>query len=145
LLISVLLGLAAAIAVAGIAFAAGRLTAPAATAAATNRFGGLAGLGAARNGTGNGNAFRGGFGGIGVRGTVTAIEGNQITVKLANGQEVKVQTDSSTTYHKQAAASAPDVRSGASVIVEVQPGSGFRPGASAAPTLKAADVTIAGQ
>lgn len=151
LLTTVLLVSAAAIAVAGISFAVGRVTAPPA-AAATNAngrqfFG---------NGNGNpnpgGNGFGGGFfrsgafGGIGIRGTVTSVDGSTITVKLANGQEVKVQTDSSTTYHQQASGSASDVMNGTSVIVEVQPGSGASgAGAARTGTFKASDITVAGK
>lgn len=154
LMTSVLLGTAAAVAVGGIAFAAGRLTAPpSTTAAATGRFGGQNGQpfanASGRPGFGGGNGgFRAAFGGLGVRGTVTSVSGDTLTVRLANGQEVKVQTDSSTTYHKQASASASDVTSGSQVIVELQAGNGFGfggQGGGSTPTIKASDVTVAGQ
>jgi hypothetical protein len=152
LLTSVLLAAAAAVAVAGIAFAAGRLTAPVASASTTTgRFGGLGGgqgFAGRSFAPGAGNGLRGAFGGVGLRGTVTAVSGDTITVKLANGTEIKVQTNSSTTYHQQASGSASDVTSGKSVIVELQGGTGgfgSGGGTTTTPTVKASDITVTGQ
>jgi hypothetical protein len=151
LLTTVLLVAAAAIAVAGISFAAGRVTAPAAAATVNGRqFPGLGNGGPNGNGNGNGGtagggAFRGGFAGLGIRGTVTAVDGSTITVKLANGQEIKVQADSSTTYHQQTSGSASDVTNGKSVIVEVTPGAGGFGNGSTTGNVKASDITVAGQ
>ena len=152
LLTSVLLAAAAAVAVAGIAFAAGRLTAPAVAASTTTgRFGGLGGgqgFAGRSFAPGTGNGLRGAFGGLGLRGTVTAVSGDTITVKLANGTEIKIQTSSSTTYHQQASGSASDVTSGKSVIVELQGGGGGfggGGGTSTTPTLRASDITVTGQ
>jgi len=150
LLTSVLLAAAGAVAVAGLAFAAGRLTAPAAASTTgTGRFGGGQGFAGRSFAPGAGNGLRGAFGGLGLRGTVTAVDGNTITVKLANGTQIKVQTDASTTYHQQASGSASDVTSGKSVIVELQSGAGgFGGGANGGtrttPTVKASDITVAG-
>jgi len=152
-LTSVLLAAAGAVAVAGLAFAAGRLTAPAAASTTgTGRFGGFGGgqgFAGRSFAPGAGNGLRSAFGGLGLRGTVTAVDGNTITVKLANGTQIKVQTDTSTTYHQQASGSASDVSSGKSVIVELQPGAGgFGGGGNAGgettPTVKASDITVAG-
>ena len=151
LLTSALLAAAGAVAVAGIAFAAGRLTAPAAAASTTTgRFGGLGngqGFAGRSFAPGAGNGLRGAFGGVGLRGTVTAVNGSTITVKLANGTEIQVQTDSSTTYHQQASGSASDVTSGKSVIVQLQGGSGGFGGGGTATTrsVKASDITVTGQ
>jgi len=152
LLTSVLLAAAGAVAVAGIAFAAGRLTAPAAAAStATGRFGGLGngqGFAGRSFAPGAGNGLRGAFGGVGLKGTVTGVTGNTITVKLANGTEIKVQTDTSTTYHQQASGSASDVTSGKSVIVQLQGGGGGfggGGGTTTTPTLRASDITVTGQ
>lgn len=148
LLTTVLLVSAAAIAVAGISFAVGRVTAPPVAAATTD---GRQFFGNRPNASANpnvGGLFRSGaFGGVGIRGTVVSIDGSTITVKLANGQQVKVQTDSSTTYHQQTGGSASDVSSGKSVIVQVQPGAGaFANGAAnGTATIKASDITVAGQ
>lgn len=128
-----ILALAAVVAIGGIAFAGGRLTAPAAaaTTAATGRqgFGFTGGTG---NGAGAGfaNRFGGQNGGVTVRGTVTAISSSSLSLKLANGTTVTIPIDSSTTYHRQQAASSTDVASGATVLVEVS-GFGGRGGGTA--------------
>ncbi len=155
-LTSILLAAAAVVAVAGVAFAVGRVTAPASTTPA--------GFGRAlqNGGTGaNGNRFPGAgqggglfgaaAGGLELRGTVTAVNGDTITVQLENGRTIEVQTSSSTTYHTQVSGSASDVGSGKSVIVQVQGGAGLR-GAfgqggttNGTVTLPATDVTVTGQ
>jgi len=153
LLTTVLLAAAGAVAVAGLAFAAGRLTAPAAASTTTGRFGGVGGQGFAGRSfaPGAGNGLRSAFGGLGLRGTVTSVDGNTITLKLANGTQIKVQTDTSTTYHQQASGSASDVTGGKSVIVELQPGAGGfgggnggNGGSGTTPTVKASDITVTG-
>jgi hypothetical protein len=161
-LTSILLAAAAVVAVAGIAFAVGRVTAPSGTAN-PNGFGralnGGNGTFNARNGAfpgANGNGNGGGLfgaanGGIELRGTVTSVDGDRITVQLANGQSVKVQTSSSTTYHTQASGSASDVSNGKSVIVQVGGATGLRglfgqggTGNTGTATIPATDVTVAG-
>lgn len=130
------------VAVAGVAFAAGRLTAPAASAANRNggsgAFAGAFGsaFGAAGgNGVGGGNgAGGGGFrgfgglaGGLTVEGTVTALGDGSLTLQVANGQNITVETSSGTTYHAQATASASQVTVGTKVIVRTtfaRPGGG---------------------
>jgi hypothetical protein len=146
LLTTVLLVGAAAVAVAGISFAVGRVTAPVAAASTFNgrQFPGAGGNGG--TGQGGGGFRSGGLGQLGITGTVTAVNGSTITVKLANGQEIQVQTDSSTTYHQQTSGSSSDVASGKSVIIEVQPGTdGFGGGANGTRSLTASDITVAGQ
>jgi hypothetical protein len=149
-----LLALAGVVATAGVAFAAGRLTAPSRAAAAFDNRG--FGAGAGTNGSNGGapganGGFRGSFGGVGIRGTVTAVADGTITIRLANGQEVEVQTDAATTYHRQVSAGATDVANGSSVIVGVQPGSGglfgrggAGSGTGTTPTVKASDITLTG-
>jgi hypothetical protein len=145
LLTTVLLVAAAAVAVSGISFAAGRVTGPAAAATVNGRqFPGL-GNGGTNGNQNGGTAGGGGFGGVGIRGTVTAVDGSTITVELANGQEIKVQTDSSTTYHQQTSGSSSDVTNGKSVIVEVTPGAGGFGNGSTTGSVKASDITVAGQ
>jgi len=127
---SLLLVLAAAIAVGGIAFAAGRLTAPAATATAGRQgFGQFPvasgdpgnGQGFPGNGQlpGNGQGFPGrdGLGGISVKGTVSAVSADSLTIKLASGSEVTVPLSSSTTYHSATTSSAAAVTVGSQVSV----------------------------
>lgn len=152
-LMNALLLVGAVIAVGGIAFAAGRMTAPTST---RGQFG---------NGQfpgGPGGSFtpgQGGFGGFGgadravtVSGTVKSNDGTTLVLTTASGQEMSISL-SGTTYHSQAAATAADVKAGATVAVEVSGLGGFRgdPGASGAPaasrapgqgTITAKDVTV---
>ena len=142
---SLLLGLAAAIAIGGIAFAGGRLTAPAA-AATSGR--GTGQFGANGNGQlpGNGQGFAGradGLGGVTLRGTVTAISADSITFKLASGTSITIPLSSSTTYHAATTSSASAVAVGSEV--SVTPGArtanpGASPDANAAPNPAASGV-----
>ena len=167
---TILFALAGLIAVGGIAFAVGRLTAPTA-AAATGRFGtggaafrsqfganASSAPGQARGFLGGRHAGAGGAADVSLRGTVQSINGNTLTLKTASGSTVTVDLSGSTTYHKQAAASASDVTTGSQVLVQVQfdrTGSGAAPLASGAPagagaplasgaprTFTASDVTV---
>jgi hypothetical protein len=159
--VNVLLGLAVVVAVGGVAFAAGRATAPAPTN--TGRFGngGFAGngnLGAGASGApGRGNFGGGAFGagGVNIQGTVTAVTADSITIQLANGQSLTIPTDSSTAYHSQTPATAADVTAGKTVQVQLSGGrflgrgnggnggTGNGPTASGGPDLGAASsVTI---
>ena len=144
---SVLLAVAGLVAVAGIAFAGGRLTAPAAAAAGSTgtngggRFGGFPGgsfaPGGFRGGGPGAGNFAGGLGGIQLRGQVTAMSATSITIKLENGTDVTVPLDSGTTYHQATAGSASNVIVGSTVTV--QPGTAnFQPGASPNPQASGA-------
>ena len=146
---SMLLAAAGVVAVAGIAFAGGRFTAPAAAAAGNND--------GTRNGFPGGSfapggfpgGFRGGANGAGglagglaggaieLRGQVTAVSATSITIKLDNGSDVTVPLDPSTTYHEATAGAASDVAVGSTV--SVQPGTtNFAPGASPNPAASGA-------
>jgi Domain of unknown function (DUF5666) len=167
-ILGAVLGIAVLFAIGGVAFAAGRLTAPVAlptaSASGSGGTGGAGGFGFGRgNGNnGNGNPFGNGganFGaaGLTIRGTVTAVAADHITLQLPGGQTVDVPIDASTTYHRQSASSKTDVATGATVEVSVSgrfgrgPGT---PGASPAPSGSsgagsrtlgpATDVTITG-
>jgi hypothetical protein len=167
----------------GLGFAAGRVTAPASAASVAGRSGlgtGTSPFASAipgQDGTtvgplpsGAAGDFRpGGFIGAGsgmtVEGTVSAVTAETITLDV-NGTSTAVQTDSSTTYHSQAAATAADVTVGKKVLVRMSgfggravvggqggPGASSAPGAAGGtgapvagtPTLTATDVTIAAQ
>jgi hypothetical protein len=128
-LVNVLLGVAVVVAVGGVAFAAGRATAPAQTTA--GRFGnggGFAGNGLGPTASGApgrsafGGAFGAGGGGVSLQGTVTAVAADSITLQLASGQTLTIPIDSSTTYHSQAPATATDVTAGRTVIVQLSGG-----------------------
>jgi hypothetical protein len=120
-----LLLVAAFIAVGGIGFAIGHLTAPAA-AAANGRPGGFAGRGAfgslAPGQTFSPGEFGGrGLGGVagGISGTVQSVTSTSITIQEASGATVTINLDGTTTYHAAAAASAGDVKVGSSVTVQI--------------------------
>jgi hypothetical protein len=164
---NLLLGLAAVIAVGGVAFAIGRSTAPASAASigtVGNPNGGfvLTPGGSFDPNPNGGPTVRGFFGSGGptIDGTVESISGDSMTVKLASGDTVTVKLDSSTTYHQSTAATSSDVTAGDSVAVRINGGS-FRgngngngpalggPNASAGTTtrgtardLTASDVTV---
>ena len=152
---SLLLLLAGAIAVGGIAFAGGRLTAPAA-ASTTGRFANGQGFPGAGQLPGNGQGFAGrggGFGGISLSGTVSAVSADSITLDLESGTSITIPLDGKTTYHTATAATAGDVTVGSEVRVTpgaraVTPGATFEPNASPGPgagriTFGAAtDVTV---
>ncbi|MEA2519611.1 MAG: hypothetical protein QOF49_1691 [Chloroflexota bacterium] len=127
-LINLVLGAAVVVAIGGVAFGVGRATAPAAAAGA-----GRAGFGAAGGGP-TASGAPGGFGGAGggaasIQGTVTAVAADSITLQLPSGQSITIPTTASTTYHERTAATAADVTSGATVIVQVEGGrGGFGPG-----------------
>ena len=121
---SLLLVLAGAIAIGGIAFAAGRLTAPAAATAGRFGDGQFPGdgqfAGGARGLPGNGPGLPGqggGFGGVSLAGTVDAVSADSITVKLASGTSITILLDAKTTYHAATAATAGDVTVGSEVRV----------------------------
>jgi len=126
-----LLLIAAFVAVAGIGFALGHLTAPSATAAANPTGGGRGGFGRAipslapgqtfdPSQFGGGNGARG-LGAVtgGVSGTVQAVSGSQITVQLANGTTQTIDISGTTTYHSATAASSTDIKVGTSVTVQI--------------------------
>jgi preprotein translocase subunit YajC len=129
-----LLLVAALVAIGGIGFAAGRVTAGS-TAPANN--GGLTGRGGGTGGfvrpslapgqTFDAGQFAGGNGGVGrnggiaggVTGTVVSVDGSTMTVKLANGTTVTVDLSGSTTYHTATSATSGDVKAGAQVTVSI--------------------------
>ncbi len=153
--LNLLLVVAAAVAIGGVAFALGRSTAPVAAAAGAGRTGfGNGQLGAGRSfdpnasfapGQGGGLGFGRGGGNVGITGTVDSVTADSITVKTANGQTVTFTLSGATTYHQATTATAGDVTTGATVTVRVGGfggGAAGQPGASGAPALTATDVTV---
>lgn len=122
-----LLVVAAMVAIGGIGFALGHLTAPGATAAANPT--GRAGFGRnfpslAPGQTFNSSQFGGGRGGLGgvaggVTGTVQSITGSTITIQEANGTSVTIDLSGNTTYHNETSAQAGDVKVGTGVVVQI--------------------------
>lgn len=155
---SLLLLLAGAIAVGGLAFAGGRLTAPAAAStgrAGSGQFAGGQGAGNGQ-GTGNGQGFPGrggGFGGVSLSGKVSAVSADSITLQLASGTSITIPLDSKTAYHTATAATAGDVTVGSQVTVtpggrtanpgaSLDPNASPRPGAGGISFSAATDVTV---
>lgn len=152
---TILLAVGAAIAIGGLAFAGGRLTAPAQATTGGLRPGGQFSGQGSDFGQGPGAGFpgRGGMGGMTISGTVTAVASDSITLKLESGTVVTIPLDGDTEYHASAPATAEAVSVGATVSVapgatRVDPSGSFDPNASAAPgagslTFGAAtDVTV---
>jgi len=148
----VLLTIAAVIAVGGLAFAIGRVTAPAAASTGTAGAGvfGNGGFGNGQfggGGLGNGGSFapgqpEDGFArrGLTTEATVTAVAPDHLTIQIGtNGQTTDVKTDSSTTYHTQQPASAAAVTAGSKVLLQFNAptnasgGSGQAPAPSGSP------------
>jgi hypothetical protein len=148
------LAVALVVLVGGVAFAAGRATAPAnAGRNGDDQFGGDFQSGAGSGGFGQ---FPGGPNGMGgddmagaarpgpgvpgtitVQGKVKAVTGDSLTLQLVAGSTIEVAIGADTGYHRRTGASASDVAAGQDVIVELDPGRGSGPG------LAARDVTIA--
>jgi hypothetical protein len=124
-----LLLIAALVAVGGIGFALGHLTAPSATAAAnpSGRGGGFTrgalpslAPGQTFNASQFGAAGRGVAGVAGgITGTVQSVTPTSITIQESNGTSVTIELSGNTTYHAAAAASPSDVKVGTSVTVQI--------------------------
>jgi hypothetical protein len=157
-ILNAVLAVAVALAIAGVAFAVGRFSAPA--AAAAGRFGN-GGPGQLFNGNGNANGSgngggrgTGGFlagGGVTIEGTVESITDTTLTLKTASGQTIQIALGGTTTYHAQSDASASKVKSGGTVLVRLNLRGGFGnagPGSSpgtadgGATNPTASDVTV---
>ena len=151
-LLNVALAGAVALAIAGVAFAAGRLTAPPSVTAGNFGNGGGQFLpgGNGQNGqNGRPNGAGGLFnGGLTLEGTVESVTDTTLTLKTASGQTIQIALDGSTTYHAQTDATASDVTTGGKVLVRLN-GRGGLGGANGGPTPSGAptsptagDVTV---
>ena len=125
--LDIALALAAVLAIGGVAFAAGRITAPASAGPAFAR--GLTpggGTIVSPDGSFDPNGPKQGGvgqnGGLAIDGEVTAVDADSITLKLADGQEMTFKLEATTTYHEAADASASDVAVGDDVSVKVTGG-----------------------
>jgi len=152
---NILLGVAVVVAVAGLAFAGGRVTAPASASGFQGVRGGLAAGSFDPNQAGSFDPNQAGLGGsraVTITGTVNSLDGSTLVLTAADGTEMTIDVSGST-YHAETAATASDVTSGTSVSVTVTGIGGFRgPNASAAPngdagnaSIKASDVIITGK
>jgi hypothetical protein len=139
---TILLAVASLVAVGGIAFAVGRVTAPAGTSAssgftagAAGGFGtgttggtGTGGTGATGTTGGTGTAGRGigAFGrggGAAIQATVTAVNPDSLTVQIGgtSGRTLDVKLDSSTKYFTQQPGAVADVTAGSKVLLQLNP------------------------
>jgi hypothetical protein len=135
-----LLLVGALVAIGGVAFAVGRVTAPAA-AATTGGFGGAGrGTGTGEGGTGGFGA--GGFGGAGggrngggvsVTGTVVSVGTSTIQIKLSTGSTMTLNLGTNVTYRDSTTGSASDVTPGATVQIGFALGAGTGATASGNP------------
>lgn len=125
------------VAVAGVTFAVGRVTAP--QGQASTIFGGRnqgrqlpgASLPASPGGSppafpgqgyGQGEWFYGGRGSVTLQGTVESISDGVLTLKLATGTTIQVALGDETTFHRQEAAASGDVATGTAVLVQLSGG-----------------------
>lgn len=153
-LLNVALAGAVVLAIAGVAFAFGRFTAPATASAGGFPDGNDGGF--FRNGQGGqggangGQAGPGGLfaGGLTLEGTVESVTATTLTLKTASGQTIQIALDGSTTYHAQTDATASAVTTGGKVLVRLN-GRGGLGGANGGPTASGApagatanDVTV---
>ncbi len=159
--LTIVMVVAAFVALGGVGFAAGRVTAPTPANAGTGGRGGNGGAFTIPGGSFAPGGANGGFGrlagAVSITGTITEVTADHITLKLANGSSLTIPVDSNTAYHRQASASATDVTTGAQVQVQLSAGGngggggGQQPGASGAPGTggrtvgPASDITIVGQ
>jgi hypothetical protein len=147
---TVLLLAATMIAIAGVSFATGRVTATGQTGTGSTNFArtggvpgqnGIPGVGALPSGApalGFGRGEDGGaFGSATVTGTVVSVTSTSITIQLTDGRTETIAIGSSTSYYTQAAASSGAVTTGSKVIV--QTGS---TGSTAGGTRTATSVTV---
>ncbi len=154
-LLDIVLVVAVAFAIGGVGFALGRVSAPATQAAAglSGNFRGGGQLPGAGQLPGGGQLpgaaqGRGGFagGGIALRGEVVDVAADHLTLELESGQTVQIALDTSTTYHRQAAATSGDVTRGSQVVVQLTPrGAGTGTPGSGTDGLRlggASDVTV---
>ena len=152
----ILLLIAAMVAIGGISFAVGRVTAGGGTGTSNTGTTGRGFPGGGRNFSfAPGQSFDPGqFGGRGiggggaVTGTVVSVSGTSMTVKLANGSTVTIDLSGTTTYHSQTAATSSDVQPGATVQVTIDvsglagPSGAPAPSASGIRSVSAKDVLI---
>ena len=122
-LLNIALAGAVALAIAGVAFAAGRLTAPPSLTAGSFPKDGAGGF-FQGNGQGGQNGRPNGAGalfdgGPTIEGTVESVTATTLTLKTASGQTIQIALDGTTTYHAQTDASASDVTAGGKVLVRL--------------------------
>jgi hypothetical protein len=155
-----LLVIALVVAVGGVSFAAGRLTAsPLGSSFASSMLGGspFGGFGGGRTGSGSpfgsgsggglfGGTLGGGFmAGFALRGEVTEVNDESITVRLSIGTTMKIATDGATRYHTRQDATRAAIEAGTDVLIQLgsrSSGAALAPGGSGSMLGTASEVTI---
>jgi hypothetical protein len=142
--LNILLIVAAALALGGVAFAVGRSTAPVTTLQGLGNGPIVRPGGSFTPGAGGPNGGFGIAGGLSIDGTVTAVDADSITLTLANGNEMTFTLDDETTYHEATDAGAADVAVGDDVSVQVGSDGRAQLGGDGgtATELTAGDVTV---
>lgn len=141
------------LAIGGVAFAAGRMTAPTLVGTFQGPNGQFPGGPQGSFVPGQGGQLPGGGqggpgallgnGGITIEGTVESITDTTLTLRTADGQTIQIALDGSTTYHAQSDASADDVTTGGTVQVRLNGGRiGAGNGGPGAGGASASDVTV---
>lgn len=123
------LALASAVAVGGVAFAVGRMTAPAAAATfpAGNPGGGTDGF-QPPGGQAQGPGGFGGFGGgLGLQGTIVSIGEDTLTLETSDGSTITVNLSDDTSYAREESADQGDLNEGDEVRVGVDVAAGSDP------------------
>ena len=141
-LLNVALAGALVVAVAGVAFAAGRLTAPPTVAAGAFPGGGVRiGPGADGQDSGQNGRPGGAFtGGPTIEGTVESITDTTLTIKTSSGETMQIAVDDTTTYHAQTDATADDITTGGKVLIRLDLQAGSGSGSVTSPS--ASDITV---
>jgi len=152
--LNLLLGVAAVIAVGGVAFAIGRSTAPADAVGFVPGAGGpvMVQPGGSFDPNLGPIVRQGGPGGLGaglsMDGTVTAIDADSVTIELEDGEEVTFDLGAETTYHAATPTDASAIAVGDEVAVQASGGrmqidtdAGGGTTSNGTPTLSAEDVT----
>src|SRR5689334_10284198 len=102
--------------VAGAGFYSGDIVG--ARAAASNRAAAAAGFFSQRGGGQGGGQGAGGFRGGGAIGTVSAVDGNTITITTRNGQTMKIELASGGTVRKQVDGQISDITTGEQIVAQ---------------------------
>lgn len=132
------LAVGGAVAIGGLAFAAGRLTAPTVAAFPGGGGGQLPGGFPGLGGQGPGGGGFGG-GGLGLTGTITSLDADALTLQTADGSTITVNLSGDTTYARDETASADELAEGTEVRIGIDFGDGRNVGSD---EVDASSVTI---
>ncbi len=136
--VSLLLAASALVAIGGVTFAIGHLTAKGGSSTIQTTAFRATASGAPNLGAGGSGAGLAG-GTAAISGTVVSTTADSMTLQLANGQTVTIATDAATTYQGQTSATSSDLTTGSTVIVQTSgTGNGTATGSGSASTTASA-------